>query len=71
MYRINNDTQIKTNKIMKKYLNVRVQRNNMQWNDNPLKLSEAHFLSQLAQENHKLVVTCDECTKERYKYLFG
>lgn len=38
---------------------------------NPLKLEEAHLVSQLAKENRRVLVTYREVTKEQYKSYFG
>jgi hypothetical protein len=56
---------------MKKYLNVIVTRKNGSIFTNPLKLSEAHFISQLAQENLKLEVHIVEIHKADYNSIFG
>jgi hypothetical protein len=56
---------------MKKYLNVDVCTHDGRTFNNPLKLSEAHLIGKLAQENKAVTVTFVECTKLRYKLLFG
>jgi len=56
---------------MKKYLYVEVIRNDGSTFVNELKLSEAHFISQLAQENRRLIVRLLTCNKEYYKCIFG
>ena len=56
---------------LKKYLHVRVERTNGTQFYNHLKLSEAHFISQLAQENNEVIVTIDECSPAQYKAIFG
>lgn len=38
---------------------------------NPLKLSEAHLLSKIAQENKSALVTCEEMTEADFKTTFG
>lgn len=56
---------------MKKYLDVRVTKHDGSTFSNPLKLSEAYLISQLAQNSQRVMVTCLECNKEYYKSLFG
>ena len=55
----------------KKYLSVHVTSNDGSHFENPLKLSEAHFVSQLAQENMKVEVTCEEVSELEFKTIFG
>lgn len=55
----------------KKYLHILVTRNNGTEFKNHLKLSEAHFVSQLAQAHKKVVVFLAICTPDTYRYLFG
>jgi hypothetical protein len=55
----------------KKYLDVKIQRKNGSWFNNPLKLSEAHLISKIAQENQKIIIYSAECNLSHYKYLFG
>ena len=55
----------------KKYLKVLVNRNDGTWFSNPLKLSEAHLVSQIAQENKSLTVQLIETSNEGYKAIFG
>jgi hypothetical protein len=56
---------------LKKYLQVVVKTHSGVTFTNPLKLSEAHFVSQLAQENESLKVNIVECTPTQYKLIFG
>jgi hypothetical protein len=56
---------------LKKYLQVVVKTHSGFTFTNPLKLSEAHFVSQLAQENESLKVFLVECTPKAYKTIFG
>ena len=56
---------------MKKYLYVSVYRNDGTMFHNHLKLSEAHFISRLAQENRYLTVSIETVTNKRYKTIFG
>lgn len=56
---------------MKKYLFVEVIRHDGIRFMNHLKLSEAHFISQLAQDNKSLTVTLAKCKPETYKFIFG
>ena len=56
---------------MKKYLNVIVITKTGKRFINPLKLSEVHFISKLAQENEELTVQCFECSEAGYKAIFG
>lgn len=39
--------------------------------NNPLKLSEVRFVSQLAQQNDQVVVWISTVTPKRYKQIFG
>jgi len=57
----------------KKYLNVIKHRTNGRTWSNPLKLSEAYLISQMAQdiEYSHLTVTLGEATPEGYKAIFG
>ncbi len=55
---------------MKKYLDCTVTMNSGDTFNNPLKLSEAYLVSQLAQENEKVVVHLQEVSKERYDQIF-
>ena len=56
---------------MKKVLHCIVTRKDGATFTNPLKLSEAHLISQLAKENRKVEVFFEEIGKEQYKELFG
>ena len=55
----------------KKYLHVIVTRSDNTTFVNELKLSEAHFISQLAQENKSLTVYLVLCAGSDYKLIFG
>ena len=55
----------------KKYLHVTVETHSGTTYTNHLKLSEAHFISQITQENKRVVVSLGEETPERYKVIFG
>ncbi|GAG93733.1 unnamed protein product [marine sediment metagenome] len=55
----------------KKYLNCVVTKVNGDVFNNPLKLSEAYLVSQLAQEHRKVVVTCATTHKAHYDSMFG
>ena len=55
---------------MKKYLNIRVTNHRGDVFSHHLKLSEAHFISQLAQENKYLVVRMYKCDSKTYKSIF-
>ena len=55
----------------KKYLHVTVTRSDNTTFVNELKLSEAHFISQLAQENKSLTVCLVLCDGSDYKLIFG
>ena len=55
---------------MKKYLQCLVTRKDGSIYSNPLKLSEAYLISQLAQENEKVSVKAKECTKGEYESMF-
>lgn len=56
---------------MKKYLHCTITNNNGTTFTNPLKLSEVHLISQIAQENQKIIIRLETCTKEQYKAIFG
>lgn len=56
---------------MKKYLECTVYKFDGTKFINDLKLSEAHLISQIAQENERITVKIKECTKEYYKIVFG
>ena len=55
----------------KKYLSCTVTRFDRTTFQNPLKLSEAHLISQLAQQNFEVTVVLMHCSKDYYKSLFG
>lgn len=55
----------------KKYLHVTVTRLDNTTFVNELKLSEVHFISQMAQESKSLTVYLATCDAERYKFIFG
>lgn len=57
----------------RKYLSVIVHRVNGKTWDNPLKMSEAYLISQMAQdvETEKLTVTLTVTTSAGYKHIFG
>lgn len=55
----------------KSYLHVIVTRFDNSTFTNELKLSEAHFVSQLAQENKSLSVRLIKCDPSDYKIIFG
>lgn len=57
---------------MKKYLSVIVTRKDGTTFRNPLKLSEVHLISKIAQENLSIEVRLIECaTTGQYKAIFG
>ena len=56
---------------MKKILKCEVQMHNGKWFTNELKLSEVRFVSQLAQENKQVIVTCVEVDEREFKLIFG
>lgn len=58
---------------LKKYLDVKKHRTNGAVWDNPLKLSEAYLISQMAQdvEFDKIIVRLAEATPEQYEAIFG
>lgn len=58
---------------MRKYLFVMVHRKDGSKWENPLKISEVHLISQMAQDEgtEKLTVTLTETTSSGYKYIFG
>lgn len=53
------------------YLHVIVTNKNGTKFLNPLKLSEAHIISKIAQENESLTITLKICSKEQYKLRFN
>lgn len=55
----------------KKYLHCIVTTNDGRVFENPLKLSEARLISQMAQENKSVLVTTRECTQQYYEMTFG
>jgi hypothetical protein len=55
----------------KKYLHCTVINNGGTMFTNPLKLSEAHYISQLAQENKQVLVKLMICSAAQYKSIFG
>jgi hypothetical protein len=56
----------------KKYLKVLGKRNDGTLFSNPLKLSEAHLISKIAQENMYITrVQCIEVPESEYNAIFG
>lgn len=55
----------------KKYLKITITTHNGLSVENPLKLSEAHLISKMAQENKKLEIKIVECDAKSYKFIFG
>jgi hypothetical protein len=55
----------------RQYLRVVVTAHSGTTFENPLKLSEAHFVSQLAQENRSLYVELISCSVETYNIYFN
>lgn len=56
---------------MKKYLKVTVYQHNGKTFENPLKLSEAHLIVNLAKENNWVQVEYATMNKEKYQTIFG
>lgn len=56
---------------MKKILKIAIYNENKKPSIQKLKLSEAHLLSKIAQENKSVEVWCIEITKEDYNLTFG
>lgn len=55
----------------KKYLNCIITTHAGTTFSNPLKLSEAHLISQIAQEQKSVTVTLVKCDSKTYKTIFG
>ncbi len=55
----------------KKYLKCTVTPNVGKVFENPLKLSEAYMISQLAQENNNVLVKFVETDESTYNFIFG
>ena len=58
---------------LKKYLDVYIYDGKVLKLHNPLKLSEAHFISQMAQNNEDCTihVSLEYCTENRYNLMFN
>lgn len=56
---------------MKKYLDCVITTHEGKTIHNPLKLSEAHLISKMAQENKEVTVKAKECEDKYYKLTFG
>lgn len=56
---------------MKKYLKCIVTMTNGSTFENPLKLGEAYLISQLAQQNKKVLVTLEITSAKHYNSMFG
>lgn len=54
-----------------KYINCVVTTHDGNSFSNPLKLSEAHLISKLVQENKLVQCTLDTVTKQMYKLMFN
>ncbi len=55
----------------KKYLHCQITAHSGMTFNNPLKLSEAHLVSRIAQENKSVVVTIRTVDIANYKSIFG
>lgn len=53
------------------FLSVTVTRHNGTTFSNQLKLSEAHLISRIAQENKSILVELVTCTKKEFQLNFG
>ena len=58
-------------KAMKTFLDIRVTRKDGSFFENPLKLSEAHFISKLAQQNEMVQVCAVTVSDQQFKSIFG
>ena len=55
----------------RKYLKCVITRNDGSTFTNPLLLSEAHFITKMAKENEKVLVTCETAHEDEFKSIFG